>query len=58
MVMRLFGSMDQFSTEKLTAEKLHEDHLADLVALHLDPEGVPLSRRRALARDDEDLPRG
>jgi RimJ/RimL family protein N-acetyltransferase len=38
MVMRLFGSMDQFSTEKLTAEKLHEDHLTDLVALHLDPE--------------------
>ncbi|MCP3410758.1 GNAT family N-acetyltransferase [Bradyrhizobium sp. CCGB01] len=28
--------MDQFSTDRLTAEKLREDHLADLVALHLD----------------------
>lgn len=30
--------MDRFSTERLIAERLHEDHLADLVALHLDPE--------------------
>lgn len=30
--------MDRFSTDRLTAEKLHESHLADLVALHLDPE--------------------
>ena len=30
--------MDQFSTERLTAEKLREDHLTDLVALHLDPD--------------------
>ena len=30
--------MDHFSTARLIAERLHEDHLADLVALHLDPE--------------------
>ena len=30
--------MNHFSTKRLTAEKLGEDHLADLVALHLDPE--------------------
>lgn len=30
--------MDCFSTRRLTAERLHEGHLADLVALHLDPE--------------------
>jgi RimJ/RimL family protein N-acetyltransferase len=30
--------MDHFRTTRLTAEKLHEDHLADLVALHLDAE--------------------
>lgn len=30
--------MDQFSTDRLTAERLSEDHLADLVALHLDPD--------------------
>jgi RimJ/RimL family protein N-acetyltransferase len=30
--------MDDFSTERLTAEKLREDHLADLVRLHLDAE--------------------
>lgn len=30
--------MDRFSTERLLAERLHQDHLADLVALHLDPE--------------------
>ncbi|WP_128927252.1 GNAT family N-acetyltransferase [Bradyrhizobium guangxiense] len=30
--------MDHFSTESLTAERLHEGHLADLVALHLDAE--------------------
>lgn len=31
-------NMDHFSTSRLTAEKLHESHLADLVALHLDAE--------------------
>jgi RimJ/RimL family protein N-acetyltransferase len=30
--------MNQFSTTSLTAERLRDDHLADLVALHLDPE--------------------
>jgi RimJ/RimL family protein N-acetyltransferase len=30
--------MDHFRTKRLTAEKLREDHLADLVALHLDAE--------------------
>jgi RimJ/RimL family protein N-acetyltransferase len=30
--------MERFSTARLTAEKLREDHLADLVSLHLDPE--------------------
>ena len=30
--------MNRFSTRRLTAEKLREDHLADLVALHLDAE--------------------
>ncbi|MGT2435334.1 GNAT family N-acetyltransferase [Bradyrhizobium betae] len=30
--------MDHFSTTRLTAERLNESHLADLVALHLDPE--------------------
>ncbi|MDN4999454.1 GNAT family N-acetyltransferase [Bradyrhizobium sp. GCM10027634] len=30
--------MDDFSTKRLTAERLREDHLADLVELHLDPE--------------------
>jgi RimJ/RimL family protein N-acetyltransferase len=30
--------MEQFSTSRLTAERLHEGHLADLVALHLDPD--------------------
>jgi len=30
--------MNHFSTARLTAEKLREDHLADLVALHLDAE--------------------
>ncbi|WFU27367.1 GNAT family N-acetyltransferase [Bradyrhizobium sp. CB1717] len=28
--------MDRFSTERLIAERLHADHLPDLVALHLD----------------------
>ena len=28
--------MDHFDTERLTAERLHEGHLEDLVALHLD----------------------
>ncbi len=32
------GSIDRLVTERLTAERLREDHLADLVALHLDPE--------------------
>lgn len=30
--------MNHFSTRRLTAERLNEPHLADLVALHLDPE--------------------
>jgi RimJ/RimL family protein N-acetyltransferase len=30
--------MERFSTHRLTAEKLHEGHLADLVGLHLDPD--------------------
>ncbi|CUT14064.1 Acetyltransferase GNAT family [Bradyrhizobium sp.] len=30
--------MDHFSTENLTAERLNDNHLADLVALHLDAE--------------------
>lgn len=30
--------MDHFSTRRLTAERLNEHHLADLVALHLDPD--------------------
>ena len=30
--------MDHFSTLRLTADRLHEDHLPDLVALHQDPE--------------------
>jgi RimJ/RimL family protein N-acetyltransferase len=29
---------DNFTTRRLAAERLREDHLADLVALHLDPE--------------------
>jgi RimJ/RimL family protein N-acetyltransferase len=31
-------SMNNFSTDRLTAERLNESHLADLVALHLDPD--------------------
>ena len=30
--------MDGFTTPRLVAERLHERHLDDLVALHLDPE--------------------
>jgi RimJ/RimL family protein N-acetyltransferase len=30
--------MDHFSTTRLTGERLGESHLADLVALHLDPD--------------------
>ena len=30
--------MDRFSTNRLTAERLNEAHLKDLVALHLDPD--------------------
>jgi RimJ/RimL family protein N-acetyltransferase len=30
--------IENFSTKRLTAERLHESHLADLVALHLDPD--------------------
>lgn len=33
-----FNAMECFSTTRLTAEKLHEGHLADLVSLHLDPD--------------------
>jgi RimJ/RimL family protein N-acetyltransferase len=32
------NSMEHFSTSRLTAERLQEGHLADLVALHLDPD--------------------
>jgi RimJ/RimL family protein N-acetyltransferase len=32
------AAMEHFSTDRLSAEKLREDHLADLVELHLDPE--------------------
>ena len=35
---RLSNFMEQFSTTRLTAERLHEGHFADLVALHLDPD--------------------
>lgn len=35
---RLSVSMDRFSTDRLTAERLREDHLDDLVTLHLDAE--------------------
>lgn len=30
--------MENFTTSRLIAERLHEGHLADLVALHLDPD--------------------
>jgi RimJ/RimL family protein N-acetyltransferase len=30
--------MDRFDTGRLTAERLHEGHLGDLIALHLDPD--------------------
>ena len=30
--------MDRFDTQRLTAERLHEGHLPDLVTLHLDPD--------------------
>jgi RimJ/RimL family protein N-acetyltransferase len=30
--------MNHFSTNRLIAERLHEDHLADLITLHLDAE--------------------
>lgn len=30
--------MDHFSTDRLIAERLRQNHLADLVALHLDPD--------------------
>ncbi len=30
--------MDRFATARLIAERLRDDHLADLVALHLDPD--------------------
>lgn len=33
-----FPLMERFATGRLIAEKLREDHLADLVALHLDPD--------------------
>ncbi|MGY3075262.1 RimJ/RimL family protein N-acetyltransferase [Bradyrhizobium sp. LM6.10] len=35
---RLSVPMEHFSTGRLTAERLREDHLADLVALHRDAE--------------------
>jgi RimJ/RimL family protein N-acetyltransferase len=33
-----FHRIDTFATKRLTAERLCKDHLADLVALHLDPD--------------------
>jgi RimJ/RimL family protein N-acetyltransferase len=30
--------MERFATERLIAERFREDHLADLVSLHLDPD--------------------
>ncbi|WFU74635.1 GNAT family N-acetyltransferase [Bradyrhizobium sp. CB2312] len=30
--------MNRFSTTRLTAERLNDSHLADLIALHLDPD--------------------
>jgi RimJ/RimL family protein N-acetyltransferase len=30
--------MDRFDTERLSAERLHQGHLQDLVTLHLDPD--------------------
>jgi len=30
--------MERFATDRLIAERLREDHLADLVARHLDPD--------------------
>ena len=30
--------MESFTTPRLSAEKLRQAHLADLVALHLDPD--------------------
>jgi len=30
--------MNHFGTKRLSAERLNDDHLADLVALHLDPD--------------------
>jgi RimJ/RimL family protein N-acetyltransferase len=35
---RLSVSMDHFTTNRLAAARLCEDHLDDLVALHLDPD--------------------
>lgn len=35
---RRSGPVDHFSTNRLIAERLREDHLADLITLHLDPE--------------------
>lgn len=32
------NSMEHFGTSRLIAERLHEGHLADLIALHLDPD--------------------
>ncbi len=32
------GAMESFGTARLTAERLREGHLVDLVALHLDPQ--------------------
>ncbi len=32
------ATMDHFTTNRLSAEKLRENHLADLIELHLDPE--------------------
>lgn len=32
------GNLNRFTTDRLIAERLHEDHLSDLVALHRDAE--------------------
>jgi RimJ/RimL family protein N-acetyltransferase len=32
------NTVEQFSTSRLTAERLQEGHLADLIALHRDPD--------------------
>ncbi|WXU30231.1 GNAT family N-acetyltransferase [Bradyrhizobium symbiodeficiens] len=38
MLRPSFDSMDRFVTDRLTAERLNESHLADLVARHQNPD--------------------